>query len=293
MKIHLVDGTYELFRAYFAQPSRQAPDGREVGAVRGLMQTLLALLRQEDVTHVAIAFDHVVKSFRNELFAGYKTGEGTPEDLTAQFDLVEQASQALGLVVRPMTEFEADDALASAAHRWGDDPAVEQVVICTPDKDLAQMVRGQQVVCLDRRREITLDEAGVHLKFGVAPASIPDYLALVGDAADGIPGIPRWGAKSSGAVLGRYIHLEQIPDNANFWDVKVRGAAAIAASLAERREEARLYRELATLRLDVPLAESLDQLEWKGVRRPGFQELCAELGITGLSVPKPPDRGPN
>ncbi len=288
MKIHLVDGTYELFRAYFAQPSRQAPDGREVAAVRGLMQTLLALLRQEDVTHVAIAFDHVVKSFRNELFAGYKTGEGTPEDLTAQFDLAEQASQALGLVVWPMIEFEADDALASAAHRWGDDPAVEQVVICTPDKDLAQMVRGQRVVCLDRRREQTLDEAGVQLKFGVAPASIPDYLALVGDAADGIPGIPRWGAKSTGAVLDRYSHLEQIPDNAAFWDVKVRGATAIAASLAERREEAKLYRELATLRLDVPLAESLDQLVWKGVRNPDFQELCAELGFTGLLVPQPP-----
>ncbi|MCH7621412.1 MAG: flap endonuclease [Chloroflexi bacterium] len=293
MKIHLVDGTYELFRAYFAQPSRQAPDGREVGAVRGLMQTLLALLRQEDVTHVAIAFDHVVESFRNELFAGYKTGEGTPEDLRAQFDLAERASQALGLVVWPMIEFEADDALASAAHRWGDDPAVEQVVICTPDKDLAQMVRGQRVVCLDRRREQTLDEAGVHLKFGVAPASIPDYLALVGDAADGIPGIPRWGAKSSGAVLARYHHLEQIPDDAIYWDVKVRGATAIAASLAERREEAKLYRELATLRLDVPLAESLDQLEWKGVRQPDFEELCAELGFSGLLVPKPPDSVPN
>ena len=288
MKIHLVDGTYELFRAYFAQPSRQAPDGREVAAVRGLMQTLLALLRQKDVTHVAIAFDHVVESFRNELFAGYKTGEGTPEDLRAQFDLSERACQALGLVVWPMTEFEADDALASAAHRWGDDPAVEQVVICTPDKDLAQVVRGQRVVCLDRRRELTLDHAGVQLKFGVAPSSIPDYLALVGDAADGIPGIPRWGAKSTGAVLARYTHLEQIPDNANFWDVKVRGAAAIAASLAERQEEAKLYRELATLRLDVPLAESLDQLEWKGVRNPGFQEICAELGLGGFSVPKPP-----
>jgi 5'-3' exonuclease len=292
VKIHLVDGTYELFRAYFAQPSRQAPDGREVAAVRGLMQTLLALLRQEDVTHVAIAFDHVVKSFRNELFAGYKTGEGTPEDLSAQFDLAERASEALGLVVWPMTEFEADDALASAAHRWGDDPVVEQVVICTPDKDLAQMVRGQRVVCLDRRREQTLDEAGVQLKFGVAPASIPDYLALVGDAADGIPGIPRWGAKSSGAVLWRYDHLEQIPDDAIYWDVKVRGAAAIAASLAERREEAKLYRELATLRLDVPLAESLDQLEWRGVRDPDFQEFCAQLGFTGLSVPQPPDRAP-
>ena len=293
MKIHLVDGTYELFRAYFAQPSRLAPDGREVAAVRGLMQTLLALLRQKDVTHVAIAFDHVVESFRNELFDGYKTGEGTPEDLRAQFDLAERASQALGLVVWPMIEFEADDALASAAHRWGDDPAVEQVVICTPDKDLAQMVRGQRVVCLDRRREQTLDEAGVHLKFGVAPASIPDYLALVGDAADGIPGIPRWGAKSSGAVLARYHHLEQIPDDAIYWDVKVRGATAIAASLAGRREEVKLYRELATLRLDVPLAESLDQLEWKGVRQPDFEELCAELGFSGLLVPKPPDSVPN
>ena len=293
MKIHLVDGTYELFRAYFAQPSRHAPDGREVGAVRGLMQTLLALLRQKDVTHVAIAFDHVVESFRNELFAGYKTGEGTPEDLRTQFDLAEKASEALGLVVWPMVEFEADDALASAAHRWGDDPAVEQVVICTPDKDLAQMVRGQRVVCLDRRREQTLDEAGVQLKFGVAPASIPDYLALVGDAADGIPGIPRWGAKSSGAVLARYNHLEQIPDDAIFWDVKVRGASAIAASLAERREEAKLYRELATLRLDVPLAESLEQLEWRGVRDPDFRELCAGLGFSGLLVPKPADRDPS
>ena len=285
MNIHLVDGTYELFRSYFAQPSRQAPDGREVGAVRGLVQTLLALLRQEEVTHVACAFDHVVESFRNELFAGYKTGEGTPEDLRSQFELAERSSQALGLVVWPMSEFEADDALASAAHRWGDDPAVEQVVICTPDKDLAQMVRGQRVVCLDRRREQTLDEAGVQLKFGVSPASIPDYLALVGDAADGIPGIPRWGAKSSGVVLARYYHLEQIPDNAIYWDVKVRGATAIAASLVERREEAKLYRELATLRLDVPLAESLDQLEWKGVQTPGFQELCGELGFTGLLVP--------
>ena len=287
MKIHLVDGTYELFRAYFAQPSRRAPDGREVGAVRGLMQTLLALLRQDEVTHVACAFDQVVESFRNELFAGYKTGEGTPEDLQAQFPLAERAAQSLGLVVWPMVEFEADDALATAARRWGDDPAVEQVVICTPDKDLAQMVRGQRVVCLDRRREQTLDDAGVRQKFGVAPASIPDYLALVGDAADGIPGIPRWGAKSSGAVLARYHHLEQIPDDAIYWDVKVRGATAIAASLAERREEAKLYRDLATLRLDVPLAESLEQLRWQGVLVPDFQDLCEELGITGLSVPEP------
>ena len=289
MKIHLVDTTYELFRAYFAHPSRQAPDGREVGAVRGLMQTLLALLRQEDVTHVACAFDHVVLSFRNQLFAGYKTGEGTPEDLKSQFELAERAAQALGLVVWPMIEFEADDALASAAHQWEEDPQVEQVVICSPDKDLTQMVRGQRVVCLDRRREVVLDDAGVRQKFGVAPASIPDYLALVGDAADGIPGIPRWGAKSAGAVLERYRHLEQIPDHATTWDVKVRGATAIAASLAGRREEAMLYRDLATLRLDVPLAESLDQLEWKGVQNPGFQDFCSELGISGLSVPKPRD----
>ena len=283
MKIHLVDGTYELFRAYFAQPSRAAPDGREVGAVRGLVQTLLALLRQVDITHVACAYDHVVESFRNDLFEGYKTGAGVPQELMDQFGLAERATAALGVVVWPMTEFEADDAIATAAQRWWDAPGVGQVVICTPDKDLAQMVRGQRIVCLDRRRDIVLDEAGVREKFGVGPASIPDYLALVGDAADGIPGIPRWGAKTSALVLQRYRHLEQIPDDPSLWDVEVRGAKGIAASLAERRPEAALYKMLATLRLDVPLPESLDQLEWHWVRQPEFDQLCSELGFSGLA----------
>jgi len=281
MKLHLIDGTYELFRAYFALPSMAAPDGREVGAVRGLLQTLLLLLRQEDVTHPACAFDHVVESFRNDLFAGYKTGAGVPENLMAQFPLAERAA-ALGLVVWPMTEFEADDAIGTAARRWQDAPGVEQVVICSPDKDLNQVVTGRRVVTLDRRREILLDEDGVREKFGVLPESIPDYLGLVGDAADGIPGIPRWGAKSTAQLLCRYRHLEQIPPDPDQWDVTVRGAKSIAASLLEHREEALLYRQLATLRLDVPLAESLADLEWRGVRRAEFEALCQELGFQRL-----------
>ena len=282
MKIHLVDGTYELFRAYFAMPSISAPDGRPVGAVRGLIQTLLLLLRQDDVTHIAIAFDHVIESFRNDLFSGYKTGQGVPEDLLSQFELAERASSALGIVVWPMVEFEADDAMATAASRWSESSQVEQIVICSPDKDLTQMVRNEKVVCLDRRRDIMLDDAGVRAKFGVAPASIPDYLALVGDSADGIPGIPRWGAKSSALVLARYGHIEQIPSDPAEWDVQVRGAKTMAATLAERRDDAILYRRLATLRLDVPLSESLDDLEWRGVRREAFQSLCVELGFSTL-----------
>ena len=279
MKIHLVDGTYELFRAHFAMPPLQAPDGRPVSAVRGLLRTLLVLLRQEEVSHVACAFDHVVESFRNKMFAGYKTGEGIPEDLLAQFELAERAVASLGIVVWPMVEFEADDAMATATSRWRDAPGVEQVVICLPDKDLAQMVTGQRVVCLDRRKNVTIDEAGVWEKFGVAPESIPDYLGLVGDSADGIPGIPRWGAKTAARVLSRYTHIEAIPRALSEWQVELRGAAAIANSLEEHREEALLYRELATLRLDVTLEETLDQLEWQGVRRRDFEELCAELGI--------------
>ena len=282
MKVHLVDGTYELFRAHFAMPPLSAPDGRPVGAVRGLIQTFLALLRQEDVTHLACAFDHVVESFRNQLFDGYKTGEGTPEELMSQFGLAERAVSSLGVVVWPMVEFEADDALATAANRWQDADEVEQVVICTPDKDLAQMVRQTKVVCLDRRRDLILDQDGVREKFGVLPESIPDYLALVGDAADGIPGIPRWGAKSTALVLDRYVHLEQIPDDWSQWEVRPRGAQAIAASLAERRPEAMLYRKLATLRLDVPLSEDLKQLQWLGVPRQAFQSLCDELGFARL-----------
>ncbi len=243
MKLHLVDGTYELFRAYFALPSISAPDGREVGAVRGFIQTMLTLLRQPDITHVAVAFDSVIHSFRNDLFAGYKTGEGTPPELLAQFPLAEQAAAGLGLVVWPMLEFEADDALGAAANRWWDAPGVEQVVICSPDKDLAQVVRSDRLVTLDRRKDTVMNEAGVREKFGVSPASIPDYLGLVGDSADGIPGIPRWGAKSAAQVLERYGHIEHIPDDPASWAVTVRGAKALAASLAENREAAQLYRE--------------------------------------------------
>ena len=284
MKIHLVDGTYELFRAYFAVPPSKAPDGREVGAVRGLIRTLLLLLRQDDVSHVGFAFDHVIKSFRNEMFAGYKTGEDTPEELLGQFPLAERAAAALGIIVWPMIEFEADDALATAAARWKDAPGVDQVVICSPDKDLTQMVEARKVVCLDRRREVTLDEDGVREKFGVSPESIPDYLGLVGDSADGIPGIPKWGAKTSARMLALYLHIESIPKQLSQWDVALRGAAGISSSLEEHREEALFYRELATLRLDVPLAESLEQLEWQGVRREEFQALCAELGVSNIVI---------
>lgn len=282
MKIHLVDGTYELFRAYFAMPKISSPDGRPVGAVRGLIQTLLVLLRQDDVSHVACAFDHVVESFRNDMFDGYKTGEGVSQDLMSQFDLAERAASALGLVVWPMVEFEADDAIATAAHMWAEAPGVEQVVICSPDKDLMQMVTDAKVVSLDRRREITIDEAGVWEKFGVGPESISDYLALVGDAADGIPGISRWGAKSTAAVLEKYTHIEQIPDDPSLWEVTVRGAKTMAVGLAEGREDAMLYKALATLRLDVPMAESLDDLEWRGVRRKEFEGFCEELGLNSL-----------
>ena len=283
MKLHLVDGTYELFRAHFGMPTQHAPDGRPVAAVRGLIQTLLLLLRQDDVSHVAVAFDHVIPSFRNELFDGYKTGEDAPADVLAQFDLAERAASALGLVVWPMVEFEADDAIAAAAARWADIPSVDQVVMCSPDKDLAQMVRGDDVVGLDRRRRQTMDEAAVREKFGVSPASIPDYLALVGDAADGIPGIPRWGAKSAATMLSRYEYIERIPPDPADWDVKVRGAAAMAGTLAERREDAMLYKRLATLRLDVPIRETLDELRWQGVRRDEYTALCDELGFVALA----------
>ena len=280
IKIHLIDGTYELFRAYFAMPPLSAPDGRPIGAVRGLLRTLLSLLRQDDVSHVACAFDHVVESFRNQLFDGYKTGEGTPVDLLAQFELAEKAAAALGIVVWPMVEFEADDAIATAAHRWQDAPSVEQVVICSPDKDLAQMVRGQRVVCLDRRRGIIYDQDGVKAKFGVLPESIPDYLGLVGDAADGIPGIPKWGAKTAARLLSHYGHIESIPGDAEDWEVDVRGAAGIASSLSARLDDALFYRRLATLRLDVELEETLDDLRWRGINRNEFEEFCAGLGIS-------------
>jgi 5'-3' exonuclease len=278
MRIHLVDGTYELFRAHFGAPGATGPHGTQVGATRGILRSLLALLREQGVSHVACAFDHVIESFRNELFRGYKTSEGVPADLMAQFPLAEQAAQALGLVVWSMVEFEADDALATAAAHYGLSSDVDQVLICTPDKDMAQCVRGSRVVCFDRMRRRTIHEAAVVAKFGVSPASIPDWLALVGDDADGIPGVPRWGAKSAGALLARYEHLEAIPDDETHWGVAVRGAAALAESLQEHREKALLYRRLATLRTDVPLAEEVEDLRWRGALRPELTSLCREIG---------------
>jgi 5'-3' exonuclease len=286
--VHLIDGTYELFRNYFAVPSAQAPDGREVGAVRGVMASLAAMLREPEVTHVAVAFDTVIESFRNELFQGYKTGEGMDPVLHQQFELVERAVRALGIPVWSMVEFEADDALAAGAARYGADPRVERVFLCTPDKDLAQTVRGDRIVGFDRRKRMVLDEPGVHTKFGVGPASIPDLLALIGDEQDGIPGLPKWGARSAATVLAHYQHLDAIPDDAAQWTVAVRGAQALAAVLRERREEARLYRRLAVLRTDVPLAEDLDALRWRGAGE-ALPGLCREIGYERLleRLPEP------
>ena len=236
MRVHLVDGTYELFRAYFGAPKAQTADGQEVGATRGLARSLLGLVRNEGATHVAVAFDHVIESFRNDLFAGYKTGAGIDPDLWSQFELAEHVTRALGMVVWPMIEFEADDALATAAARFAKDSRVSQVCICSPDKDLAQCVSEQHIVCVDRRRKKTMDEAGVHEKFGVAPQSIPDWLALVGDSADGIPGIPRWGARSSSAMLSQYQHIEKIPEDPDVWAIKLRGAQALADNLNRQRD---------------------------------------------------------
>jgi 5'-3' exonuclease len=278
MHVHLLDGTFELFRAYYGSPPSTDAKGKEVGAVRGLARSLLALLGERDVTHVAIAFDHVIESFRNDLYPGYKTGDGIDPALYAQFQLAEDVCRAIGVVTWPMVEFECDDALATAAARFAQDPSVERVVVCSPDKDLAQCVQGERVVCFDRMRRKRLDERGVVEKFGVAPRSIPDWLALVGDAADGYPGIPRWGAKSAAAVLGVYGHLEAVPEAAAAWHVGVRGAPALAASLAAHRSEALLFRRLATLRTDVPLAESLEELRWRGPDAAALDAVAAEWG---------------
>ena len=282
MKIHLVDGTYELFRSHFGAPRRNAPDGREVGATVGLLRSLFALVSTPGVTHVACAFDHVIESFRNDLFPGYKTGAGVDADLLAQFPLAERAVSALGIVVWPMTEFEADDALATGAARFRDQAGVEQVVICSPDKDLAQSVSGIRVVCWDRRRGVVADEDGVIRKFGVRPHSIPDWLALVGDAADGYPGIPAWGAKSAAAVLARVDHLESIPQDPRRLGFPLARASRLLESLATHREEALLYRGLATLRVDVPLEEELADLEWRGAAAE-LEEVCQGLGDEGLA----------
>lgn len=277
MKIHLVDGTYELFRNHFGAPPKKGPDGREVGATVGLLRSLFALVSTPGITHVACAFDHVVESFRNDLFPEYKTSEGVEPALLAQFPLAERAVSALGIVVWPMVEFEADDALATGASRFNGQPGVEQVVICSPDKDLAQSVSGARVVCWDRRRDIVLDEAGVIKKFGVRPHSIPDWLALVGDAADGYPGIPAWGAKSASAVLSRFDHLESIPEDPHQLGLPLGRASRLVESLGVNRQEALLYRRLARLRADVPLEEGLADLEWRGAGVE-FEEVCRELG---------------
>ena len=287
MKIHIVDGTYELFRSHYGAPPRKSPDGQEVGATVGLMRSLLMLVTTPGVTHVGCAFDHVIESFRNKLYPGYKTGEGVDDGLLAQFPLAERAISALGLTVWPMVDFEADDALSTAASLYKDLASVEQIVICSPDKDLAQLVSGTRIVCWDRRRDIILDEDGVKKKFGVSPGSIPDYLALVGDAADGYPGIPGWGEKSAAAVLGRFKHLESIPEDPGMLGIPGARAVKLLESLRAHREEAELYRVLATLRNDAPVEEKLADLEWQGAR-PEVKEVCRDLGDENLleRIPK-------
>ena len=281
LEIHLIDGTYELFRHYYAVPSARDADGREVGAVRGVLASVLGMIRG-GATHVAVATDHVIESFRNELWPGYKTGEGIDPDLLAQFNLLEETLAAAGVVVWPMIEFEADDALAAAASTAARDSRVERIIICTPDKDLAQCVRGKRVVQLNRRTRVTFDETAVIQKFGVPPASIPDYLALVGDSADGYPGLPGWGPKSSAAVLAKFGHLECIPADWREWRVNAASAGALAQTLGSERDRVMLFRTLATLRTDIPLFADVDELQWHGPK-PGFQELGARLdaAITG------------
>ncbi len=275
MDVYLVDGTYELFRHYFALPSERDPDGHEVAAVRGVVASMLGMV-QGGSTHIAVATDHVIESFRNELWPGYKTSAGVPADLLSQFSLLEEVLAAAGFLVWPMVELEADDALAAAARQAAADPRVERVVICTPDKDLAQSVRGTRVVQLNRRTRAIRDESGVLERFGVAPASIPDYLALVGDDADGYPGLPGWGPKSTAAVLRRYGHLERIPADWRTWGVNANSPGALSATLAASLDLALLFRRLATLRTDVELFESVDDLRWTGPT-PAFASLAARL----------------
>ncbi len=282
MQIHLIDGTYELYRSFYGAPSATSPTGQEVGGTRGLLRSLAALLRRADCTHVAIAFDHVIESFRNDLFDGYKTGEGIDAALYAQFPLAEAAAEALGITVWPMVDFEADDALATGAARWSVASSVERILICSPDKDFAQCVEGDRIVLWDRMRDKIIDEAGVAEKWGVSPASIPDLLAMMGDSADGIPGIPRWGQKSSATLLAEYRSIEAIPGDWEDWTVPVRGAAGLSAQLEENREDALLYKRLATLRRDVPLEEKLVDLRWRGARRGKLETLAKFIGDTRL-----------
>ncbi|HTA47009.1 MAG TPA: 5'-3' exonuclease H3TH domain-containing protein [Bryobacteraceae bacterium] len=288
MRIHLVDGTYELFRHYYALPSARDQDGCEVAAVRGVLASVLGMIR-DGATHVAVATDHVIESFRNVLWPGYKTGEGIESDLLSQFPLLEETLAAAGVVVWPMIEFEADDALAAAAVAAARDTRVEQVIVCTPDKDLAQCVRGNLIVQLNRQTRAMRDEAGVIEKFGVAPASIPDYLALVGDAADGYPGLPGWGTKSTAAVLSRFAHIESIPRDWREWRVNVANPTALARALLQQLDLALLFRTLATLRTDIGLFEDVEQLRWNGPT-PAFPALAARLDAAATETKRQPSR---
>ncbi len=277
--VHLIDGTYELFRHFFAVPSRKAPNGSEIGALRGVLGNMVMLL-EAVATHIAVATDHVVESFRNDLWPGYKDGSGIDPDLLSQFHPTEEALELLGVAVWPMIEFEADDAMAAGAAMADDDERVRQVFICTPDKDLGQCVGGK-VVQWDRRADEVIDAAGVEAKFGVRPESIPDYLGLVGDSADGFPGLKGWGAKSTSVMLSHYGHIEAIPDSHEDWEPKVRGAAGLAATLVAERDQALLFRRIATVRTDAPVSDSIDELAWRGPHS-GFEALCNQIGAENL-----------
>jgi 5'-3' exonuclease len=280
MDVYLIDGTYELFRHFFAVPSSLDANGQEIGATRGVVASVLSMI-EAGSTHLGVATDHVVESFRNDLYPGYKTSEGVAPELLSQFPVVEEALAALGVVVWPMVEFEADDALASAAVKAAQDKRVGKVFICTPDKDLGQSVVGNRVVQLDRRREIIRDEAGIIEKFGVKPESIADYLAVVGDSADGYPGIAGWGAKAAASVFSRYPHFEDIPKNWGQWDPAIRRARPLSESLFSAWDDALLFRKLATLRLDVPVFETVEDLRWKEPR-PNFEQVCHRLRASDL-----------
>jgi 5'-3' exonuclease len=280
MDVHLVDGTYELFRHFFAVPPGLDSSGNEVGAVRGVLASVLGML-EGGATHIGVATDHVIESFRNDLYSGYKTSEGVPAPLLSQFPILEEALAAMGVVVWPMVPYEADDALASAAAKAALDDRVNQAIICTPDKDLAQCVVGTRVVQLDRRRGILRDEEGVRSKWGVSPESIPDYLAVVGDAADGFPGLPGWGPKAASLTFSQYPHFEDVPRNWRQWNPSIRGAERLSSVLFERWDDAVLFRTLATLKSDVPVFETVDELRWTGPT-PDFERYCERLQAPAL-----------
>ena len=280
MNVYLIDGTYELFRHFYALPAAQDVNGQEIAAVRGVLSSVLSMI-ERGATHIGVATDHVVESFRNDLYPGYKTSEGVPGELLSQFAILEEALEAMGVVVWPMTYYEADDALASAAAKASRDERVERVFICTPDKDLSQCVVGARVVQLDRRHDAVRDEAGVVAKFGVKPVSVPDYLALVGDSADGYPGLPGWGPKAAARTLSEYCHLEQIPKDEREWDRSIRGASSLSKTLRGAWDDVVLFRTLATLRIDAPVFEGIEDLWWRGPRAE-FEGQCERLKSSTL-----------